>query len=127
MNENIRILTVDDEDSITEIVKEFIELAGTAEVVVENDPGAAIHKLKNVRFDLIITDHHMPGHTGIDILELARTAGNQNYDTPVVFLTAMETDTHKELQKKYKDVSIFNKVDNLHLIGIKVKELLPDF
>ena len=123
----INILTLDDEVSLTEIISEFIEMEfeNNSNVTILNDSTQAISKLSNIKYDLIITDHHMPENSGMDVLRSIRKSDNLNHETPVLFLTAMNTEVKKELSDNFTNVHVLNKVESLHLIGSKIKELFP--
>ncbi|MCG8606490.1 sigma-54 dependent transcriptional regulator [bacterium] len=79
-----RILVVDDEPVISEMLSEFL---GTRsyEVVTESRGVAAIEQLKNAEFDLIITDLCLPD---IDGMEILRNVKQIDPDTGVVMITA---------------------------------------
>lgn len=82
-----RILIVDDQEMMRD------SLAGTLareghEVVAAGDGVAAVARLANGRFDLLITDLKMPRMTGIELLAEARRL---KPDMPVVLMTAFAT------------------------------------
>lgn len=62
-----RILLVDDQEIVREALGGFLESEGY-EVVEAGDGNAAIEKLKEEPFDVIITDIKMPGKDGMDVL-----------------------------------------------------------
>jgi response regulator RpfG family c-di-GMP phosphodiesterase len=66
--EPARILVVDDEKVIREILCEFLALEGFVVQGVE-DGEAALAELRVRHYDLVITDLKMPGKSGIEILE----------------------------------------------------------
>lgn len=91
----IRILVADDEDGIRRGVRRALEgltvesedLGGVFETVIDEaaDGPAALRKLKENEFDIIMLDHQMPGCTGMDILaELVASKA----DTLAVMVTA---------------------------------------
>ena len=73
MNDPIRILIVDDDKIIADILK---DLASTPEpersVSVCYDGNEAVDRLRNSSFDLIITDLIMPSTGGLEVLKFAK-------------------------------------------------------
>ena len=77
-----KILVVDDEPDLREILKVMLEGAGH-EVTVAGDGHAATRLLGTERVDLILTDIFMPGKDGLEtIMEIRR-------DHPAVKIIAM--------------------------------------
>ncbi len=81
-----RILVVDDETDVTELLDYKFRQAGYA-VRSLNDPLRAIGLARDFRPDLIILDVMMPELTGVQLLRMVR-ADALLQDTPVIFLTA---------------------------------------
>ncbi|MDQ4045441.1 MAG: response regulator [Chloroflexota bacterium] len=65
-----RILVVDDESGIVELLCMLLEEEGFDVVGATSGHGAA-EMIRNVRPDLVITDVMMPGMTGYDLADLA--------------------------------------------------------
>ncbi len=85
--ERARILVADDEPSIRFVLREALEAAGHD--VVEVDAGdAALAKLASERFALAFVDIRMPGATGLELLDRARTLDT---DAAIVVITAQNT------------------------------------
>ena len=77
-----RILVVDDEPDICDLLREILSLAGY-DVLVAPDGDSAITLLRKQPVELILTDIFMPGKEGIEtIMELRR-------DFPSVKIVAM--------------------------------------
>jgi two-component system phosphate regulon response regulator PhoB len=81
-----RILVVDDETDVTELLDYKFRQAGYA-VRALNDPLRAIGLARDFRPDLIILDMMMPELTGVQLLRMIRSDALLS-DTPVIFLTA---------------------------------------
>jgi DNA-binding response OmpR family regulator len=83
-----KILVVDDEPEITEIVETFLTEAGY-QVAVENTADKAIAKARTYRPDVILLDIMMPGQDGYSICQELKSdpayAG-----IPVIFLTGKD-------------------------------------
>ncbi|MFA6108614.1 MAG: ATP-binding protein [Candidatus Latescibacterota bacterium] len=67
-----RILVVDDEPLVTQIVSAALHREGF-QVTVRNDPQGALDHLRSVptEVDLLLTDQTMPGMTGLDLIREA--------------------------------------------------------
>jgi len=81
-----RVLVVDDESDVTELLEYKFKQAGFA-VRALNDPLRAIGLARDLRPDLIVLDVMMPELSGIQLLRMIR-ADALLRDTPVLFLTA---------------------------------------
>ena len=82
--ENARILVVEDEQSLQELITLNLELEGYLPVTVNNGKDA-LNKALNERWDLIILDVMLPEISGFDICERIRL---ENSIVPILFLTA---------------------------------------
>jgi len=85
-----RVLLVDDEKSIREVYGYAMRLWGY-EVVVAENAVEAWEQYRSGDFDLVHTDHLMPGPTG---LELAHQIRNINPRQPIMLWTADVRLTH---------------------------------
>ncbi|UCE25335.1 MAG: response regulator [Candidatus Zixiibacteriota bacterium] len=83
-----KVLVVDDEPEITEIVETFLSENGF-EVAIENEPGKAVQKAKTFKPDVILLDIMMPGVDGYDICQALKN-DPQFSNVPVVFLTGKD-------------------------------------
>ena len=81
-----RILVVDDEPSITELVAMALHLQG-ASVEVAHSGAEALRQVRTFRPHLVVLDVMLPDQDGFAVLEILR--GDRRWaDTPVLFLTA---------------------------------------
>ena len=78
----IRILAVDDEKPITELLRLSLKRAGY-ECICAHDGIRAADLIEKETFDLILLDIMLPGIDGFELMEYIRTTG-----VPVIFLTA---------------------------------------
>jgi len=90
-----KILIVDDSESIREVVSFTLENAGH-EVVKAVDGQDALKYLDGQKYDLIITDLHMPNLNGIELIKKVRTIEEYKF-IPILFLT-----TESQTAKKWK-------------------------
>ena len=78
-----RILVVDDEESIRDLLRLVLTGEGYS-VVTANDGEEAIEHLEAQRFDLVITDLVMPTVNGVEVL---RAAKRIDLNFPVIVIT----------------------------------------
>lgn len=78
-----RILIVDDELDIAELISDVLKDEGF-ETVIKNDGYAAIEEIKNNTFDLIMLDIMMPNLTGTETCNKIRDL----VTCPIIFVTA---------------------------------------
>lgn len=91
-----RILLIDDEADILDILSNLMQTAGYDAETVANGKGA-IEKLEKEAFDLVISDIRMDTVSGIDVLASSRKL---HPSMPFVLLTAYASDnTRREAQK----------------------------
>ncbi|HEX4478917.1 MAG TPA: response regulator, partial [Polyangiaceae bacterium] len=81
--ETPRILVVDDEKFIRDIIADFLAMEGYV-VRTAEDGAAAADELRRARFDLVISDLKMPRMGG---LELLREVSEVHPDTMTIIMT----------------------------------------
>ncbi len=80
-----KVLLVEDERSLRDIVSKYLSNNGFAVDMASNGDDAIAMVEKNI-YDIIILDIMMPGKSGIEVCKYIRT----KYDVPVIFLTALD-------------------------------------
>ncbi|MFL0195137.1 response regulator [Clostridium sp. WILCCON 0269] len=78
-----KILIVDDDENICDVIKMYVENAGY-EVQVANDGKSAETAFLEYKPDLVLLDIMLPNVDGIDVLKWIR----KEHETPVIMLTA---------------------------------------
>jgi DNA-binding NtrC family response regulator len=79
-----KVLLIEDKDSLREMLKRALE-EGSFEVEEARDGIEAVHKIKNERFFLILSDLRIPHVDGLEVLRVAKEVDSE---TPVIFMTA---------------------------------------
>ena len=97
-SEKKRILVVDDEPSITRLLKLNLEQTGDYVVAMENSSKAALATAEEFRPDLILLDVMMPDVDGGE-LAVEFHASPTTKDVPIVFVTA--TVTREEIRARH--------------------------
>lgn len=90
IQQSARVLVIDDEAEITEIVETFLTEAGYT-VSVENSPGDAVAKAREFKPDVILLDIMMPGIDGYDVCKQIKELPELAH-VPIVFLTGKDRD-----------------------------------
>jgi len=86
-----KILVVDDEPSILELIEYNLE-SNDYQVTTATDGEMALDKANSDEFDLMLLDQMLPKMSGIEVLKKMRKSGNL---TPVIFLTALDSEDNK--------------------------------
>ena len=85
-----RILIVEDEETIADLERDYLELSGF-EVEVANDGEMGLEKALTDQFDLVILDLMLPGVDGFEICREVR----QKKNTPIIMVSAKKDDIDK--------------------------------
>lgn len=83
-NKGSRILIVEDETSLSELIKVNLQTEGY-QVEVASEGPEALDRFASKRFDLIVLDIMLPGMDGLTICRKIRA---ENHPVPILFLTA---------------------------------------
>lgn len=78
-----RILIVEDEKSIADVERDYLEIEGLS-VTVENNGKRGLERAETEDFDLIILDIMLPDMDGFEICRTLR----KNKDTPIIMVSA---------------------------------------
>ncbi len=84
-----RVLVVDDEESIRELLRKTLALAAY-DVDIAADGGTALGLLRASTYDLLVADLKMPGMDG---LTLIRQAKRMQSDLPVIIVTGFSSES----------------------------------
>jgi two-component system chemotaxis response regulator CheY len=83
----MKVLAVDDFPTMRRIVKTLLRQLGYTNVSEAEDGQAALAKLKQEKFDLVLLDWNMPRMTGLELLKAIRADETLRH-IPVVMVTA---------------------------------------
>lgn len=124
-----RVLVVDDETAIREVVKELV--SWVAETVDEaSDGNDALEKARSNSYDAIITDLKMPRMDGLEFLEKLRSLA---FNTPVIILTAygdkqsavraLQAGAFDFLEKPVQNEKLLNVMSTAIEVGQRIRNL----
>ncbi|MDH1012405.1 response regulator [Pseudomonas nicosulfuronedens] len=87
MEQEARILIVEDDQRLAELTQDYLESNGLA-VSIESHGGKAVERVLAERPDLVVLDLMLPGEDGLSICKRLRP----EYDGPILMLTARTDD-----------------------------------
>ncbi len=115
-----RILLVEDESSLHELLKLNLEIDGN-KVVGVKDGEAAIKKFASEQFDLVILDVMIPNIDGLTVCENIRL---KNTDVPILFLSAKNRAEDRIAGLKKGADDYLTKPFNLEELQLRINNLL---
>lgn len=117
-----RILIVDDEENILELLKYNLEKNGF-EVVPKDNGEDALEEMEREDFDLVLLDLMLPGIDGLEVLKTIR--GHQRIkNIPVIMLTAKNEEIDTVLGLEMGADDYIGKPFGVHELLARVKALL---
>ncbi len=114
------ILYVDDEPAVGQLLGHMIERAGHHAVGAKS-VHEALQVIARERVDLIVSDHQMPGLTGLDLLELIKSEG---HDIPLIILTGYASIEHAVTAIKAGAVDYITKPVDAQQLEIALEQAL---
>ncbi len=117
-----RVLLVEDEPSLARMNERRLQSLGY-QVTAETDPLRALQTFSErpAEFDLLLTDHLMPGMVGLD---LARAVHNLRPDLPIVLLTGFIEELPEEMLRSAGVHRVMGKPTTLHGLSQALHEIL---
>lgn len=86
--EQRKILVVDDEETVRNLLQRILEESGYS-IVTASNGYEALERFSQHKVDLVLLDIKMPGLSGFEVLEQIRKTSN----VPVIMLTAVKETT----------------------------------
>jgi len=110
-----RVLVVEDEQSIRDILVELFDVEGNDLVAAETLP-EALEALRAKQFDLIVTDLRLGGKRdgGLQVMAMA---GMVSYNATVLVLTAYPDDANRQASHRLGALHFLEKPVDLHTIA----------
>lgn len=87
MSDTVRILLVDDDQELRELLVQTLTQYGFTTVAVDGGTNM-FRELETGTYDLVLLDIMMPGEDGLVLCQQLRLSGTTYSDVPVIFLTA---------------------------------------
>ncbi len=117
--ESIRILVIDDEEAIGNVIKDYLEAQGY-EVFWAKDGYFALDTFREAHPDLVILDLMLPGKSGFDVCKELR----QESDVPVIMLTAKADEIDRVLGLELGADDYVTKPFSLRELAARVRAVL---
>jgi two-component system chemotaxis response regulator CheY len=122
---SIPVLVVDDYNTMVRIVRNLLRQLGFEDIDDANDGAAALAKLRERKYGLVISDWNMEPMTGYDLLKAMR-ADPGLANTPFIMVTA-ESKTDNVIAAKKAGVSNYIvKPFNAQTLKTKIEAVFPD-
>ena len=123
---NMQILIVDDYKTMLRIIRNLMKQLGFNNVDEATDGSAALQKLRDKRYGLVISDWNMEPMTGLQLLQEVRADGELKA-MPFVMITA-ESKTENVIAAKQAGVNNYIvKPFNAATLKSKLQSVLGDF
>lgn len=87
LDTSIPVLVVDDYQTMVRIIRNLLKQIGFEDVDDASDGGAALQRLRDRRYGLVISDWNMQPMSGFELLKQVR-ADVQTRDLPFIMVTA---------------------------------------
>ncbi len=117
---DVHILVVDDENSIRELLQEYLSLEGY-KVDTAKDGNDAYEYLRKSYYDIVLTDLEMPGMNGIELL---KKANSQGLNHKFIILTGFGTVETAIMALKLGAVDYILKPFKLEELGLIIKKAI---
>lgn len=119
--DKVKILVVDDEELIREILVETFSMHG-AQVDAAEDGTRAFEKVKSVNYDIVMTDVRMPNGDGISLLKSINAM--EVATKPKLLVCSAYSDLSDEKIKDLNILKVFNKPFDLEQLLNDVSKIL---
>lgn len=88
---NIRVLLVEDQTSVRQLITYELQRSGAAQVYEATDADSAVELFQKHRPDLVLLDIRLPGKDGYWVARRIRESENGDW-TPIIFLSGLDND-----------------------------------
>lgn len=102
------ILIIDDEEKILNILEEGLELKDLYEIEVSQTSSEFMDLVGQIKYDVLLLDHKMPGKTGGSLAKEIRDKDGPNQQTPIIFISGFLKEVQKEVGQ-IKDIYFLQK------------------
>lgn len=118
------VLVVDDYNTMIRIIRNLLRQLGFEDIDEANDGSAALNKMRDRRYGLVISDWNMEPMTGYELLKQVRADPDLNA-TPFIMVTA-ESKTENVIAAKKAGVNNYIvKPFNAETLRSKIEAVFP--
>jgi len=100
--EGSRILVVDDEVNLTKVLSMILRMKGFRDIECRHDGNSALSALVDNHYSLMITDTHMPGLKGYEVIRHYKASPKAN-GTKFIGLSGLVDDT---VEREYASLGV---------------------
>lgn len=125
--EKVRLLIIDDNESLRQLVKEYFDSSSTIDVVLEASDGKEGIEIINSNvnnFDMILLDLVMPNKDGIEVLKYLR---KEKIDKKVIFTTSYNSQEIIRMVAELEANYFMLKPYELEVLETKILDLANEF
>lgn len=119
----LKALVIDETAFSRKAISKSLARLGVQSIIEVSDAGAAVRRLRNERFDLVISDSQLPTMTGFELLSYIRN-NERIKNTPFLMLTANLTESHEMLSLTSRASDFVSKPFSTEDIETKLIRLL---
>ncbi|MDY0039427.1 MAG: response regulator [Desulforhabdus sp.] len=122
--ENVSFLVVEDERLMQVMIRQMLKDSGAVDVRTAHNGADAFRKLKSAPADVVISDWHMPGMTGVELLQAIKNDPDlfttlvliiSSEASPLWVLCAVEEGADGYLLKPFTQESLLQAVEEVRL------------
>ena|ERR1700690_2339904 len=121
INSKSQILVVDDSGAVRGIVRKIMMKLGCTDVDEASDGTAALAKMNEKRYELVISDWNMEPMNGKALLEQVR-GRKTSENVPFIMMTT-DSDQYKILEAKYAAVRFISKPFSAEELQSKISKI----
>ncbi len=125
--EKVRLLIIDDNESLRQLVKEYFDSSSTIDVILEASDGKEGIEIINSNvnnFDMILLDLVMPNKDGIEVLKYLR---KEKIDKKVIFTTSYNSQEIIRMVAELEANYFMLKPYELEVLETKILDLANEF
>jgi len=126
VDKNMPVLIVDDYKTMLRIIRNLLKQLGFENVEEATDGSAALQKLRDGKFGLVISDWNMEPMTGIQLLREVRADGNLR-KLPFIMVTAESKTENVVIAKEAGVTNYIVKPFNAATLKSKLVGVFGDF
>jgi two-component system chemotaxis response regulator CheY len=126
VDKNIQILVVDDQEATLELIRDFLRHLGFRQVHEARSAIQALTKLRETRFDLILSDWNMDSVSGLQLLQAMRKEPGYA-ETPFVMVTGEASKERITDAQKAGVTSYLAKPFSLDTLKKRLASILGEF
>ena len=121
INSKTTVLAVDDSKAVRGVVRKILLILGCANVDEASDGAAALAKMNEKFYGLVISDWNMEPMNGKVLLEHAR--GKKKFEKIPFIMMTTESEQYKILEAKYAAVRFISKPFSAEQLQTKISEI----